>query len=53
MLSLDESDPAMGQLLIMLVVPPLVGVVTYAIVRIMFEQDEDGKTISQHRLDVR
>jgi hypothetical protein len=43
----------MGQLLFMLIVPPLVGVVTYGIVRIIFEKDEDknGETISQRRFD--
>jgi hypothetical protein len=43
----------MGQLLFMLIVPPLVGVVTYAIVRIIFEKDEDknGEPISQRRFD--
>ena len=56
MLRLDQQcDPAMGQLLFMLVVPPLVGVVTYAIFRIIFARDEDknGEAISQRRLDAR
>ena len=45
----------MGQLLFMFIVPPLVGVVTYAIVRIIFEKDEgkDGETLNHHQLDVR
>jgi hypothetical protein len=30
----------MGQLLVMLIVPPLVGVVTYAIYRFIWERDE-------------
>ena len=43
----------MGQLLLMLFVPPLVGGVTYAIVQIIFARDEDknGAAISQRRLD--
>jgi hypothetical protein len=32
----------MGQLLVVLIVPPLVGVVTYIIVRRIWERDENG-----------
>ena len=32
----------MGQLLVMLIVPPVVGVVTYIIVRRVWERDENG-----------
>ena len=32
----------MGQLLLMLVVPPIVGVVTYIIVRRFWERNENG-----------
>jgi hypothetical protein len=32
----------MGQLLVMLIVPPVVGVVTYIIVRRIWERDENG-----------
>jgi len=32
----------MGQLLVMLIVPPIVGVVTYIIVRRLWERDETG-----------
>jgi hypothetical protein len=31
----------MGQLLVMLIVPPVVGVVTYIIVRRIWERDEE------------
>ena len=43
----------MGQLLFMLIVPPLVGVVTYAIDRIISKKDEDknSESISQRSLD--
>jgi len=34
----------MGQLLLFLIVPPIVGVVTYAIVRFFWESDEDSET---------
>jgi hypothetical protein len=56
MLRLDQQcDPAMGQLLFMLIVPPLVGVVTYAIFRIIFagDVDKNGDAISQRRFDAR
>ncbi len=33
----------MGQLLVMLIVPPLVGVVTFAIYRFIWERDEAAK----------
>jgi hypothetical protein len=32
----------MGQLLVTLIVPPIVGVVTYIIVRRIWERDENG-----------
>ena len=32
----------MGQLLLTLIVPPIVGVVTYIVVRRIWEQDENG-----------
>jgi hypothetical protein len=35
----------MGQLLVMLIVPPVVGVVTYIIVRRIWERDETGETV--------
>ena len=39
----------MGQLLVMLIVPPVVGVVTYIIVRRIWERDENGagETVTQ------
>lgn len=39
----------MGQLLLMLIVPPIVGAATYAVFRIFFNKDEDkdGETISK------
>lgn len=33
---------AMGQLLMILIVPPLVGVVTYAVFRFFWEKDEQA-----------
>jgi hypothetical protein len=40
----------MGQLLLMLIVPPIVGVATYAVIRIVFNKDEDkdGETIRKN-----
>jgi hypothetical protein len=32
----------MGQLLVMLIVPPILGVVTYIVVRLNWERDENG-----------
>jgi hypothetical protein len=32
----------MGQLLVMLIVPPIVGVVTYVVIRRLWERDENG-----------
>lgn len=32
----------MGQLLLMLIVPPIVGVVTYIVVRRIWEREENG-----------
>ena len=32
----------MGQLLAMLIVPPIVGVVTYIVVRVIWEREEHG-----------
>jgi hypothetical protein len=32
----------MGQLLVMLIVPPIVGLVTYIVVRLIWERDENG-----------
>ena len=32
----------MGQLLVMLIVPPIVGVVTYIVIRRIWERDENG-----------
>jgi len=33
---------AMGQLLAVLIVPPIVGLVTYFVVRLLWERDENG-----------
>jgi len=33
---------AMGQLLAVLIVPPIVGLVTYFVVRLLLERDENG-----------
>ena len=32
----------MGQLLVMLIVPPIVGVVTYVVIRRLWKRDENG-----------
>jgi hypothetical protein len=32
----------MGQLLVVLIIPPIVGVVTYIIIRRIWERDENG-----------
>ena len=32
----------MGQLLVTLIVPPIIGVVTYLVVRLIWERDENG-----------
>lgn len=39
----------MGQLLVMLIVPPIVGVVTYIIVRRLWERDEIGTSEAVRR----
>ncbi len=51
----EKRLPAMGQLLLMLIIPPIVGVATYAVFRIVLNKDEDkdGETISQRRHDAR
>ena len=36
-----ERHAAMGQLLVMLIVPPVVGVVTYIVIRRLWERDEN------------
>ena len=39
----------MGQLLVTLIVPPIVGLVTYIIVRRIWERDENGpEAVSRH-----
>jgi hypothetical protein len=40
-----------GQLLVMLIVPPIVGVVTYAVIRLVSKRDEDDgdKVIDERR----
>jgi hypothetical protein len=44
----------MGQLLVILIVPPLVGVVTYAIFRFIWEKDEEAdRDAPSPRLDAR
>ena len=42
---------AMGQLLVMLIVPPIVGVVTYIVIRRIWERDENGASEAVTRLD--
>jgi hypothetical protein len=41
----------MGQLLVMLIVPPIVGVVTYIVVRLIWERDENGGSEIVRRRD--
>jgi len=41
----------MGQLLVMLIVPPAVGVVTYVIIRRLWERDEIGASEEVARRD--
>ncbi|MGE5773119.1 MAG: hypothetical protein ACM3Z4_14010 [Hyphomicrobiales bacterium] len=40
----------MGQLLVTLIVPPIVGVVTYVVLRLIWERDEKraGEVIRRH-----
>ena len=42
----------MGQLLVMLIVPPIVGVVTYIIIRRIWERDENGAGEAVRRRDL-
>ena len=42
---------AMCQLLVMLIVPPIVGVVTYIVIRRIWERDENGASEAVTRLD--
>lgn len=42
---------AMGQLLVMLIVPPIVGVVTYIVIRRSWERDENGAREAVTRRD--
>jgi hypothetical protein len=44
-----EGNAAMGQLLVMLIVPPFVGVVTYIIIRRLRERDEIGTSEAVRR----
>jgi hypothetical protein len=39
----------MGQLLMILIVPPLVGVITYAVFRIIWEKDEQADRVAPSR----
>jgi hypothetical protein len=41
----------MGQLLLTLIVPPIVGVVTYLVVRRIWERDENGTGETANRRD--
>ena len=41
----------MGQLLVMLIIPPAVGVVTYIIIRRLWERDENGADEAVKRRD--
>jgi hypothetical protein len=41
----------MGQLLVMLIIPPIVGVVTYIIIRRIWDRDENGASDTVRRRD--
>jgi hypothetical protein len=41
----------MGQLLVMLIVPPIVGLVTYFVVRLVWKRDENGVSEAVRRRD--
>jgi hypothetical protein len=47
-----ERHAAMGQLLVMLIIPPIVGVVTYIIIRRIWERDENGASEAVRRRDL-
>lgn len=40
---------AMGQLLVTLIIPPIVGVVTYIVLRRIWERDENGASVAERR----
>jgi hypothetical protein len=42
----------MGQLLVMLIVPPIVGVATYIVVRRIWDRDENGDAVSRREPSV-
>jgi hypothetical protein len=43
----------MGQLLVMIIVPPVVGVVTYAVLRLLWKRDKEAdRTARRHQLDM-
>ncbi|HXZ45532.1 MAG TPA: hypothetical protein VEH02_02250 [Pseudolabrys sp.] len=39
----------MGQLLTILIIPPLVGIITYAVIRFVWEKDEQADRVSPDR----
>ena len=44
----------MGQLLMILIIPPLVGVITYAVFRFIWEKDEQADRVApSRRLDAK
>jgi hypothetical protein len=44
----------MGQLLAILIIPPLVGIITYAVFRFIWEKDEQAdRVVPNRRLDAR
>ena len=47
----QRDVPAMGQLLLMLIVPPIVGVATYAVFRVFSQSNRGGEAIGQRRHD--
>ena len=39
----------MGQILAILIIPPLVGLITYAVFRFIWEKDEQSDRVAPHR----
>lgn len=49
------GGPTMGELLAMIIIPPLVGLVTYAVLHLLWkkQQEEADRIEQQHQLDVK
>jgi hypothetical protein len=50
-----RGGPTMGELLAMIIIPPLVGIVTYVVLHLLWKkQEEEADRIEQqHQLDVK